>query len=131
MRLLLDTHAFLWWLDDDPRLAKLARSAISAPANHIFVSAASIWEIAIKLSVGKLRMRGEHADRLAELVAACGFAELTVTAKHAATVRDLPRHHSDPFDRLLVAQACAEQLALLSADPEIGRYAVEIISADR
>ncbi len=131
MRYLLDTHAFLWWLDDDRRLAASARGVIAAPSNEIFVSAASIWEIAIKTAVGKLKMRGDHARRLADLVSACGFAELMVSARHAAGVRDLPFHHTDPFDRLLIAQARAETLTMLSVDPEMSRYGIDVLPASR
>ena len=113
MRLLLDTHVFLWWLDDDRRLAGDARAKIEAPANKVFVSAVSIWEIALKASVGKLRLTGENTSDLAGLIPLHGFAELAVSARHAAAVRDLPFHHADPFDRLLIVQAALEETSAL------------------
>ena len=128
-RLLLDTHAFLWWLEGSSRLAAGARSSIADPHNEIVVSAASIWEIAIKLSIGKLTMRDEDARRLPEVIAECGFAELSISAAHAADVRALPMHHSDPFDRILVAQALAEELRIVTADPAIAAYGVRTLPA--
>ena len=118
MRLLLDTHIFLWALKDDPKLPKSAQAMI-LEATEVFVSAASIWEIAIKLQNGKLEV-----DLLALLQAIpeSGFHELTITARHAMGVRDLPPHHKDPFDRLLISQALAEPLRLLTSDPILCKY---------
>lgn len=130
MRLLLDSHVFLWWLQDSRRLGRLARQAIQAQAATVFVSAASVWEIAIKQSVGRLRVAGHGADPIESTIAACGFRELPVTARHAAGVRDLPHHHGDPFDRLLVAQARAEGLQLVTADEQFAAYGVPLVSAD-
>jgi PIN domain nuclease of toxin-antitoxin system len=129
VRLLLDSHVFLWWLRDDRRLARKARAAIAAPTTSVFVSAASIWEIAIKLSVGKLRWRDARGTTLADTITACGFTELPVTASHAAGVRMLPHHHGDPFDRLLVAQALAEGLRVITADDVFLRYGVSVLQA--
>jgi len=129
VRLLLDTHVFLWWLRDDRRLGRRARGSIGDPAAVVLVSAASIWEIAIKAAVGKLAWRESPSTTLATCVADCGFAELPVTAAHAAAVRDLPRHHADPFDRLLLAQAANEGLQLVSADDGFRRYRYDIVDA--
>ena len=130
MRLLLDSHVFLWWLQDSPRLSRNARSMMQAPAASVFVSAASIWEIAIKLSIGKLRWRGAANTPIDSSIVACGFTEVPVTARHAAAVRELPYHHGDPFDRLLVAQALAEGLRIVTADPAFAAYGVSVVEAD-
>jgi PIN domain nuclease of toxin-antitoxin system len=122
-RLLVDTHALLWWLDDDPALSAPARAAIADPANEPLVSVASIWEIAIKRSLGKLEVPAD----LPEHVAAGGFGWLPVTAEHAWDVRALPRHHGDPFDRLLVAQTRCEEVPLVSRDERFAAYGVSVI----
>lgn len=118
MRLLLDTHVFLWAVADSRKLNAAARRLIQE-ADEVRVSAASIWEIAIKAGLGKL---SGDADQLAAAVEDSGFAELPVTSRHAAMVARLPPHHGDPFDRLLVAQALAEPLILLTADRTLARY---------
>ncbi len=127
MRALLDSHVFLWCLRDDRRLSREARQVIRAPTSAVFVSAASIWEIAIKLSIGKVRWRGDIA--LESTIEAMGLTELPVTASHAAGVRALPLHHGDPFDRLLVAQARSEGLTIITADEALAAYGVPILSA--
>lgn len=128
MKLLLDTHVFLWWLDDDRRLGAGLRSRISNTSSDVWVSAASIWEIAVKIGAGKLALEGVDTARLDELVPAAGFRELAVTARHATAVANLPRHHGDPFDRLLVAQARAEGASLVSLDRSLAAYDVRILS---
>lgn len=118
MRLLLDTHVFLWVVGDSHRLKPKVRRLIEA-AERVHVSAASIWEIAIKARLGKI-----HVD-LEALIAAIetsGFVELPVRAAHAAGVAHLPLHHTDPFDRLLIAQALYEPLRLLTADAALAQY---------
>ncbi len=127
MKLLLDTHVLLWWLADDARLSDECRVAMRAPDTDVFVSAASIWEIAIKCSIGKLEISSDV--EIHTLATANGFANLDVTPHHAAAVRDLPLHHSDPFDRLLVAQARIERLTLATADPALASYRVPILAA--
>jgi PIN domain nuclease of toxin-antitoxin system len=126
---LLDTHVFLWWLRDDRRLGRRAREAIGDPASDVRVSAASIWEIATKAAIGKLAWRDGPSTTLATCIGDSGFAELPVTAAHAAAVRDLPRHNADPFDRLLLAQAASEGLQLVSADAALRRYRPDIVDA--
>lgn len=123
MRLLLDTQVYLWYLADSRKLSRKARSVV-AGADEVFVSAASIWEAAIKAGIGKL-----HAaiDELAAGIESSGFTELRVSALHAARVSVLPHHHRDPFDRLLVAQAIHEPLHLLTADAELPRYSDLIV----
>jgi PIN domain nuclease of toxin-antitoxin system len=120
-RLLVDTHALLWWLTDDPRLSEKAREALADPANDVLVSTASVWEIAIKRALGKL----SAPDDLPDHIVAQGLSWLPVGAEHAWHVRDLPPHHRDPFDRLLVAQALSERLPIVSADARFGAYGVE------
>jgi len=118
VRLLLDTHVFLWFLADARELTKEARREIEG-AEEVCVSAASIWEIAIKAALGKLEIDVSHAHAGIE---ASGFVELPVRAAHAAAVAGLPAHHRDPFDRLLVAQATTEPLGLLTADRALAPY---------
>lgn len=125
MKLLLDTQIYLWVLDDSPRLSQRARTAILA-AEQVLVSAATIWEAAIKNALGKLRV---DPARLVEEIALSGFIELPILARHAAVVSNLPMHHKDPFDRLLIAQALSEPARLLTADSTLKTYSelVEIV----
>jgi PIN domain nuclease of toxin-antitoxin system len=118
MRLLLDTHVFIWSVMDSRQLKAATRGHL-ASAEAVYVSAASIWEIAIKTRLGK--MTGDPAA-FAAAIDASGFQELAVTAKHAAAVAKLPLHHSDPFDRLLLAQAFLEPLRLVTADKALAVY---------
>jgi len=121
-RLLVDTHALLWWLTDDAALSPAAREAVAAPATEPLVSAASVWEIAIKRSLGKLTA----PDDLPERIVDGGFSWLPVSPAHAWQVRDLPPHHRDPFDRLLVAQALTERLPVVTADARFAEYGVDV-----
>jgi PIN domain nuclease of toxin-antitoxin system len=114
LRLLLDTHALLWWLADDPALSAGARAAIAEPANLVFVSAASAWEIATKNRIGKLPGAGLFSDRLGEIVAQEGFLELPISFAHADKAGSLPGAHRDPFDRMLIAQSVISGLTLVS-----------------
>jgi len=126
MKVLLDTHAFLWWLGDDPKLSPAAREAIRNPDALVHVSAASIWEIAIKVTLGRLDV--QDSDCAAE-IEANGFVELAITARHAQTAGALPRHHDDPFDRMLIAQAQLENLVLITHDRRLRRYGTPIVAA--
>ncbi len=119
MRILLDTHILLWWLKDDTRLPGTADRLITDPANAIYVSAASIWEIAIKSALG--RITADPAAIEAAL-GPSGFAALPVTTQHAVEVSKLPHHHRDPFDRLLVAQSVLEPMRLLTHDRTLAMY---------
>jgi PIN domain nuclease of toxin-antitoxin system len=125
VRLLLDTCAFLWWLADDRRLGRRSRAALADPAARVFVSAATVWEIAIKSALGKLD--AGSADLAGEIVAN-GFRELPVSACHAAAAGALPRHHEDPFDRLLIAQAAGEGLTVVTRDPAFAPYGVPVLA---
>jgi PIN domain nuclease of toxin-antitoxin system len=119
--MLLDSHALLWFVAGDrKRIGKALRARIEAEATT--VSAASLWEIAIKSALGKL----DTPDDLPERVEGLGFEILPVTAEHAWRVRELPRHHGDPFDRLLIVQAQVERLAIFTADSALDAYDVEI-----
>jgi len=118
MRLLLDTQVFLWFLGDSRRLSHAGRALINE-AEEVYVSAASIWEVAIKASIGKLKATPED---VCQGIDASGFTELPVRAIHATAVAGLPPHHRDPFDRLLVAQALLEPLLLVTADSELVAY---------
>jgi PIN domain nuclease of toxin-antitoxin system len=124
VKLLLDTHVLLWWLADDPQLAPTAAEAI-AEADVVAVSAASAWEIAIKQALGKL----SGPDDLAAELSANGFTELPVSVAHAVAAGGLPRHHSDPFDRMLVAQARIESLSLVTRDARLAEYGVACLQA--
>ena len=124
MNLLLDTHAFLWAVDDDSRLSSAARSAIIDGRNVVYVSAATAWEIAIKRGIGKLQI--PHNDYLEEL-RLHRFTSLSITTEHALAVENLPSHHKDPFDRLLIAQAQVEHLTLITRDQRLSLYGVKII----
>ena len=122
---LLDTPVLLWWLMDDPRLGASARQVIARPSNEVWVSAASGWEIAIKRMLGKLRA----PDNLEARVGKGGFAFLPIAFRHAEQAGVLPLIHRDPFDRMLIAQAQAEDLALITADERIKCYAVRTLAA--
>jgi PIN domain nuclease of toxin-antitoxin system len=122
--LLLDTEALIWWDTNDRRLGGNARALIQDAA-AVYVSAASAWEIAIKSALGKLRT----TRRPSQVVADAAFIELPVTFEHTETVSALPPHHSDPFDRILIAVARVEGLTIVSSDPQLGRYDVPVVDA--
>lgn len=118
MRVLLDTHVLLWALTDDPKLSSKARRLIENAAD-IYVSAATFWEMAIKVGLGKL---DADLDEIREYCLESGFVELPITSEHAIAVKDLEPHHKDPFDRLIVATAISEPMRLLTADTQIAQY---------
>ncbi len=124
MRLLLDTHAFLWWLGNDPSLSADARSAVADPASTVLVSAATAWEITTKYRLGKLPGAMLVARDVAADVAAEGFLELPITVAHAQQAGALQGAHKDPFDRILIAQALVEGLALVSNERLFDVYGV-------
>lgn len=123
-RLLLDTHVWLWWQSNSRRLSKTARLAI-AHAADAYLSVASAWEIAIKTALGKLRV----PEEIAGAVARGGFLELPIQFRHVAAIGNLPMHHRDPFDRILIAQATVDALTLITADPMVRRYDVPVLWA--
>ena len=123
-RLLLDTHALLWVLEDDDALSEPARSAIVDPRNDVFVSSVSVWEISIKRSLGKLKA----PEDVLSTIDASGLRELPVTFVHADHAGGLPLHHRDPFDRMLVAQAQVEGLTIVTHDSVIATYGVRTLA---
>lgn len=125
MRLLLDTHAFLWWVGASPKLSRRAKAAVAKATNQCLVSVASGWEIAIKVSRGQLRIDAALDRFLPEQLALNGFQPLAIDFKHTARVARLPFHHRDPFDRLLVAQAIEEELTVVTADAVFAQYGVK------
>ncbi len=124
MRLLLDTHAFIWWLAGSDRLPATARRAIGDESNDKLISAASAWEITTKHRLGKLPGAEEVADDVAGAIAGEGFEELPITVEDAARAGSLPGPHRDPFDRMLIAQALARNLVLISIEALFDRYSV-------
>jgi PIN domain nuclease of toxin-antitoxin system len=119
VRLLLDTHILIWWLADDRKLAKNARAIIANPDNDVFISAASLWEISIKVALCRLEV---ERDDLEQHVADSGFRSLPINYRHALTAGRLPTIHRDPFDRMLIAQASVEELRVVSHDRVFERY---------
>lgn len=120
--LLLDTHILLWWLSDDARLPRLARKRLSAGDTACFVSAATLWEIGIKRALGKL----DAPRTLSPVIAEEGFHGLTISLRHAELAAQLPPHHRDPFDRMLIAQAQTEGLTIMTVDRTFARYDVAL-----
>ena len=123
MQLLLDTHALIWWLSNNLTLSVEAKNAIADPDNIVFVSAASVWEIAIKKSLGKL----QAPDDLKVQIEEKRFTPLAVNIDHALTVEKLPLHHQDPFDRILITQAISENLIIVTRDRKFEAYEVKTI----
>ena len=124
-RFLLDTHTLLWWLNDSPQLGPRCREMIRNDRNQVFVSAATTWEISIKMAIGKLRAP-EDMDSVVEDE---GFSKLPISLYHGQLAGSLPAHHRDPFDRMLIAQAQAEGLILITADENISLYNLLLKSA--
>ena len=122
MRLLLDTHALLWWVDDDKRLKSPERDAVGDEDSSVWVSAASIWEISIKRRLGRIELDATDLEREPER---SNFLELPIAWRHAETADSLPRHHEDPFDRMLVCQALVRDLVILTPDDDIRQYPVK------
>ena len=127
MNLLLDTHVALWAITDSPRLSARARALIVAPRSSIWISAATVWEITIKHGLGRGAMPVSGQDAL-HYFRESGYRLLSIEPEHATAVADLPPHHQDPFDRLLVAQALTEPMRLLTHDPIVARYSDSIIT---
>jgi PIN domain nuclease of toxin-antitoxin system len=125
MKLLLDTHAFLWFILSDPTLSATARQLIADPANDVYVSPASYWEIAIKIAIGKYSLNKPYQSFLEDQIVQNDFSILTIEIKHTAALTTLPMHHRDPFDRLLIAQSLVEQMPVISADSQFDPYGVQ------
>ena len=127
MRLLLDTHALLWWLFDDLKLSSVARSAIADPQNEVVVSAASAWEIATKHRLGRLPEAGDLAAYLPDYLRRARLSVLSISLEHAMAAGALPGPHRDPFDRMIVAQAQVEDLVVATADRVFRDYGVAVV----
>jgi PIN domain nuclease of toxin-antitoxin system len=127
MNILLDTHAFLWFVEDSPRLSEPARVMIESSDSQPFISMASLWEIAIKISLGKLQLKQPYEIFIPEQLTGNGIGVLNLSLEHTAAVATLPFHHRDPFDRLIVVQAIVEGMPLVSADPAFDLYSVKRI----
>lgn len=123
MNLFLDTHVLLWWLDDSPKLSRAGQSAIADPDNLIVLSAVVIWEIRIKQALGKL----EIPSNFYRVIKDQGFELLSITADHAHAVGDLPMHHRDPFDRMIIAQAKIERLSVVTHDTAFKSYDISVL----
>jgi PIN domain nuclease of toxin-antitoxin system len=126
MKVLLDTHAFLWWITDDPQLSPKARKVISDGHNTLYWSAASSWEISIKYALGRLPLPETPEEFLPVELGKNRIESLSVIDAHAFLAGRLPRHHSDPFDRMLVAQAQIESLVIISNDRKLIHYDIDI-----
>ena len=126
MKLLVDTHVFLWFILDDPRIAPTARPLLVSSEHERFVSLASVWEAAIKHGLGKLQLTGGLPGFLRDIEKA-NFEILDITPRHILELATLPLHHRDPFDRMLIAQAKHEGMHLLTVDPHFGAYDVQLI----
>ena len=125
--LLLDTHALLWYVENDPTMRRTALEAINDPQNEVFVSAVTAFEIAVKVKLGKMPAPPDVGTWLPQQLAINDMTPLPVTLAHAAGVDELPLHHADPFDRLLIAQARAERMTIVTRDPRIQRYEVRLL----
>jgi PIN domain nuclease of toxin-antitoxin system len=124
VRVLLDTHAFVWWLEGSPRLSRRARSVLEREGNEIFVSAATAWEITTKARLGRLPFASEVAADVFGAIVGQGFHPLDITTVHAQRAGWLPGHHADPWDRMLIAQAQAEGLAVVSNETRFDEYGI-------
>lgn len=125
MKFLLDTHTLIWWLANDVTLSQAAKTVIANPDNLIFVSAASVWEIAIKKQIGKLNV----PDDLEAQIEQKDFQALPIDISHAAYIEKLPLHHKDPFDRIIIAQAICEKMKIITRDRKFDAYQVDVIKS--
>ncbi|HEY3138188.1 MAG TPA: type II toxin-antitoxin system VapC family toxin [Blastocatellia bacterium] len=124
MRLLVDSHALIWYVDQDHLLSSVAHTAMTDPANHLLLSAGSIWEIAIKVTLGKLVLSQPYKLWMTQAMTDLGVTVLPVTVEYADVQASRPRHHGDPFDRLIVAQALVERVLILSGDANLDDYGI-------
>ncbi|GAB5558523.1 MAG: type II toxin-antitoxin system VapC family toxin [Synoicihabitans sp.] len=127
MRVLVDTHALLWFLQGDSRLSSTARETIELPTNHKILSDASIWEMSIKQSLGKLKLADPFESRLVAALDRNAIEQLPIARPHLFAVSRLPFHHRDPFDRLTIATAMVENLPIVTQDPHFASYPIEVI----
>ncbi|HEX5041133.1 MAG TPA: type II toxin-antitoxin system VapC family toxin [Candidatus Limnocylindria bacterium] len=127
MRLLLDTHVWLWMITGNSRIGDEHKSVLEEPANDLYLSAAAVWELAIKASAGKLKYTGNPSVQIPLHIQRSGVYPLDVTAEHALAAAALPMHHRDPFDRMLVAQAAIEEMTLATGDARLAAYGVPLL----
>ena len=127
MKYLLDTHAFLWFVLDDKRISTTAKSIIKDSKNEIFFSAASAWEIAIKMKLNRLRIKGNLEPFIIEQLSTNNIVPLTITIYHSLYIEQLPQIHKDPFDRIIIAQSIVENLQLISTDKNIRKYNIKVV----
>lgn len=127
MRALLDTHTFLWWIIDNPQISSRVRDIMSNSSNELFLSAASCWEIAIKAKIGRIKLPDRPQIFVSQQMALNTIQGLPIQISHALHVFNLPHHHKDPFDRIIIAQAQLEKLPILTSDATISKYKVKII----
>lgn len=127
MKLLLDTHVFLWWITDSPKLSPAARNAIADSRNEAFFSAASVWEAAIKFALGRLPLPAEPENYFPTHLERSGIQSLPISDEHAYRAASLPPHHADPFDRMLISQTVAQRLILVTSDAALRAYEVDVL----
>ena len=127
MKILLDTHAFLWWIRDDPRLSRRARELVTSGRNELFLSVTCVWEILTKTQTGKLRLAESAQKFVTEQLTANNIRVLPLTLDHIFRLEQLPLHHRDPFDRILIAQSLEEEFPILSADPLLKNYSATLL----
>ena len=130
MRLVLDTHVWIWWIAEPERLSEQAVRMIESSENQVFISTASAWEISIKYSLGKIKLQTSIEDFFMSVVPKCDFSTIKVEFIHALRVASLPHHHNDPFDRLLIAQAQIEKMPIVTTDRKFSKYDIDIIWAE-
>ena len=124
MRLLIDSHALIWYVDQHQQLSPASRAAISDPSNELLLSAGSIWEIAIKIGLGKLNLTQPYSLWMSQALSDLGINILPITVEYADAQARLPKHHGDPFDRLIVAKALVENVSVVSADARMDAYGI-------
>ncbi|PZU96726.1 MAG: PIN domain nuclease [Pseudanabaena sp.] len=127
MKVLLDTHAFLWWVADDPQISTNAKDIISNPDNEVYFSVVNAWEIIIKVGTGKLSLSEPPETYIPSRIASNQFEILPVQMSHILRINSLPNFHKDPFDRLLIAQSLVEDLSMITVDSAIGQYPIKTI----
>ena len=127
MNVLLDTHAFIWWIQDNPRLSDTARNIISDAGNTILLSTASFWEMSIKIQLGKLSLADNSLKFIENQVVINNFEHLPISIAHTWSLQQLPVHHKDPFDRMLITQSRQNELPIITCDPAFDSYAVDCI----
>lgn len=127
MRLLLDSHSFVWWRDEQHKLSPAALAAISSSANDVFLSVAGVWELQIKIGLGKFKLKGDLEAVIKEERQINGLQILPVDLSHALYLKNLPLHHKDPFDRLIISQATVEDMVLVSDDSKFSMYQVNLL----